>query len=330
VAAFLRIAVVLAAIGMLGCTRTAPQESEPPGARTLTRSDGPARLAVAPDGKSLAVSSGNTIRLFDTATGEVLRTLTGHTRPVHAVKFSPDGRLIASAAGAFRDGTRAGEVKVWDAATGGPKHTLAWWPDGDVNAVAFSPGGEWVVGGGLKGVRVWSARTGKTERELPVPAAILAVAFSPDGTTLAAGAFDECVHLWDVATWEERRVLRRHRSEVRAVAFSPDGTTLATGGVGELRLWNARTADFRRTIAHESTVWSVAFSPDGKTLATASGDPRTDSVGEVRLWDAADGAPKDRWSRLGGAAKAVAFSPDGKTLAVGWYDGAVELRDLAR
>jgi WD40 repeat protein len=296
--------------------------------RTLPSGGAPARVAFSPDGKTLAVGTGEAIRLWDPATGEERRTLSGHTRPVHGVAYSPDGRLLASAAGDFRDGKRAGEVKVWDAAIGEPKHTLAWWEDADVNAVAFSPRGEWIAAGGLEGVRVWNAGTGALEKELPLPAAVLALAFSPDGTTLAAGAFDQFVHLWDARTWQERKVLKGHRSEVRAVAYSPDGNTLATGGVGELRLWDARTGEFRGAVECESTVRSVAFAPDGKTFATGCGDPKADGAGELRLWDAAQRTPKGRWAGPGGTAVSVAFSPGGPVLAVGWYSGAVELRDL--
>ena len=64
------------------------------------------------------------------------------------------------------------------------------------------------------------------------------VSFSPDGSTLASGSWDDTVRLWDVVTGSEIRVLKGHTGFVRSVSFSPDGTTLASGSDdGTVLLW---------------------------------------------------------------------------------------------
>lgn len=295
------------------------------GPRATTAGKEPVRVAFSPDGKSLAVSSGEGLKLLDPATRKEVRALAGHTWPIRSLAYSPDGTLLVSGAGGFRDGKRGSEVRVWDVATGKVKHCPAVWEGGDVNAVAVSPDGKRVAAGGARGVRVWDAATGNLEKEVGTEAAVLALAYSPDGKTLAAGAFTQYVHQWDTGTWKER-VLKGHKSEVRAVTYSPDGKTLVTGGVGEFKVWDA-AGELLRTEKRPDTVFALAFSPDGKRLAVGSGQPRADLKGALAVWDPADWSETRRWPGQGGMVGSVAFSLDGKLLVGGWYNGVVEFRD---
>ncbi|MBD0670130.1 eIF2A-related protein [Streptomyces sp. CBMA156] len=150
-----------------------------------------------------------------------------------------------------------------------------------------------------------------------------AVAFSPDGHTLATGD-DHTVRLWDVATGKTTTTLTDHTDTVNAVAFSPDGHTLATGDDHTVRLWDVATGKTTTTLTdHTDTVNAVAFSPDGHTLATAGGDHT------VRLWDVATGKTTTTLTDHTDTVNAVAFSPDGHTLATAGYDRTVRLWDVA-
>jgi WD40 repeat protein len=313
----MRAALLLA---LLTCAAT--RAGEP---LTIRAGKHPAHLAFSPDGKTLAVGCGEVVKLIDPRTGKEVGSLSGHARPVHSLAFSPDGKLLATGGGGHKGGEQAGEVRVWDAATGKPKFSPAWWKGGDVQAVAFSPDGKRLAAGGLQGLRVWDVATAKLEKEVPTEGAVLALAFSPDGKELAAGAFTQYVHVWDTAAWKES-VLKGHKTEVRAVCYSPDGKSLLSGGGDEVRVWD-RSGKLLKSVGHPGMVYAIAFRADGKAVATAGGLPREDLAGTAVVWDPSDWSEKRRWSAKGGAVGSAEFSPGGKLLATARFDGTVVVRD---
>ena len=145
-----------------------------------------------------------------------------------------------------------------------------------------------------------------------------AVAFAPDGATLASAA-DDTIRLWDVATARERTVLRGHSQAVWAVAFSPDGQTLASGSRdGTVKLWDVAAGKARNTLrGHTDWVRSVAFTPDGRTLVSASTD------GTVRLWNLADCQTRAVFGEDQTSFWTMALAPDGQTLGTVSVEGTL-------
>jgi WD40 repeat protein len=97
------VGAILAACGV------APAADLP---RTITAGKGRVHLAFCPDGKALAVSSGDSLKLYDPATGKQVAAFRGCAWPIRSVAFSPDGKLLACGAGGYRDGKRVGEVRI--------------------------------------------------------------------------------------------------------------------------------------------------------------------------------------------------------------------------
>lgn len=162
---------------------------------------------------------------------------------------------------------------------------------------------------------------------------VFAVAYSPDGSLVAAGTDKGDIRLWRTSDGRLVHSYTGHTRTVKSVCFSPDGTLLASAGEdGTVRLWNvpdnsvfeSSTSPAARIMrGHEGRVTAVAFHPDGRTLASGSVDQT------VRLWDVATGEAKailhghDHW------VWALAFHPDGTTLASGSFDRSIRLWDLA-
>ena len=182
--------------------------------------------------------------------------------------------------------------------------------------------------------------TGNTalSNELTGPAApVSAVAFSPNGRTLAAASHDGTLRLWNVTDPDNPatagKAVRTHARGLTSLAFSPDGNTLAAGaGNGTVLLWNVANPAHPVLLGRPLTgpkrlVSSVAFSPDGKTLAVGSYDY------SIWLWnvaDPADPAPLGQpLTGKNGSILSLAFSPDGKTLAAGNFSDTVWLWNVS-
>ena len=138
---------------------------------------------------------------------------------------------------------------------------------------------------------------------------VWAVAFSPDGKTLASGGDDTSVKLWDVQTGKEKQTLSGHKYKVATLAFSPDGKSLASGSEDyTVKIWDLATGALKQTLNHDYQITAIAFSPDGNTLACAV------YSGNIVLWDAQTWTQK-RTIEGKDVVRGAAFSPDSKLLA---------------
>jgi WD40 repeat protein len=151
--------------------------------------------------------------VWDTASGQILLTLKGHTSFVESVVFSPDGSRLASAS---FDRT----IKIWDTASGQVLHTLKGHTS-VVTSVAFSPDGRRlasVSGVGDQTIKVWDTANGQELRTLKAhTGAVLSVAFSPDGNRLASCSTDQTIQVFDARPLTPE--LRRQREALGLVEF---------------------------------------------------------------------------------------------------------------
>jgi WD40 repeat protein/3',5'-cyclic AMP phosphodiesterase CpdA len=256
------------------------------------------------------------VRLWDPRNGVELRSTFGGLGSVAAVCFSPDGTLLARAAGRV--------VDVRDVLTGAQAVTLVG-HRGRIRDIAFSPDGKLLATAGEDGtVRVWNAHSGVELHVLSGHSGwARGVAFSPDGKLLASGGSDDPVRLWDPAEGVSAGLLPGHRSGTWHLAFSPDGKLLASGGSDDhVRLWDVVSgAPVAELSEHRARVRQVAFSPDGRFLASVGGDSKG------RIWTDR-GTPVQLIPDLEGATPAIAFSAEGGLVAAAGGDGSLRLLDL--
>ena len=232
-------------------------------------------VAFSPDGRELAYLNGmaHQIMVRNIESGEQ-RQLFPLAAPLREFHFSRDWKLAATATFDYT-------IRLWDVTTGELLHTFS--------PVHEDSSGEWEG-------KNWQA-----------------IAFSPDGKTLAAARPNHAIKLWNADTFAERNVCSGHTGTIFDIEFSPDGSLLAScGDDGTLRIWDSETGDRKQTLwVSHLDVLCVAFSDDGTSLAAGGGD------NTVRVWDVATMMEREVLRGHSGSVISVTFVPgsDGELLS---------------
>jgi WD40 repeat protein/serine/threonine protein kinase len=259
-------------------------------------------LALAPDGPAIAGASGDEVRLWDTASGRLLRTLAVPEGPVRSLVFLPGARSLLV-------GAERSALAEWDLESGRPGRS---WPrhTGFATSLAVAGGGRFVVSGGSdRLVRQWDVETGRCLREMAGHEdAVTAVAAG--AATAASASRDGTVRLWSLEDGRCLATLRGHVGRVLTVAISESQARVVSAGEdGSVRDWGLRSHQAVRVYAsHGQAVPAIALSPDGARILSGSTD-RT-----VRAFDT-DGERLCWLARLEGAVQALAVAPDGAVWA---------------
>ncbi len=246
-------------------------------------------VAFSPDGKVMASALLNdgTIRILDTNTGELIRTINARTRKenkkllIWGILFSPDGNTIISR----HYGQMENAIHLWDIDTGKLLHTLSG-HTGRISDMAFCPESKIIATGSFdESIRLWDADTGKLLHILSGPTYFgNSVAFSPDGRIIVSGrgSLGRTLRLWDVKTGYLLHSLTNEAiHSINSVAYSPDGRTIASYDGFVIILWDVKTGKILRKFRERygvTSVIKVVFSPDSTTIASLG-------YNEVNLWN---------------------------------------------
>ena len=312
-------------------------------------------LAVRPDGRALFIANNWSLWLID-ETGALIRPEVITPLP-RSVAFWPDGSRLAVAGeygvvvralpsgdvsqvvlvrqsqahfngvAVSRDGLLAtakddGLVQLWS--------TTTWQVTRDVFRasvwaydVAFSPNGAWLAASGAMGVDYVFpvAADGGADHWLGYSSYVNSIAFSPDGSLVAAGTDDSKLGIVRVSDWSDVRRIDQAHGPVDDIAFTPDNQQVISTGDDRVTLWQVTGSTVRRDLVRQTAFRgkSVAVSPDG-ALAVAGGND-----GLLRIWSLADYGSLPPLFGHGSAVLAVRFAPDGNRLAAAYEDGSVWL-----
>eukprot|EP01033_Poteriospumella_lacustris_P000831 gene831-594_t len=288
-----------------------------------------------------------TVKLWDTTTGDEVATIREHSRWVYCVCFTPDGQQIVS-------GSDDGKACIADAQTGTVVRTLALSETVDssqgVMSVAVSPCGSFIVTGANDSrVRLWESATGallweedtfdaavaqaaaevaaakqsltaEKRRELTSRQRVSAVTFTADGRFLAAGSFDNSIHVWRCDTREKVNCWRNeHVREIMTLYSSRCGGFLVSASRDTtVGVWSMRAGRrLHRLAGHTRFATCAIFTPDASRVVSISVDKT------IKIWCVATGHLLHSLILHHQSGYSLAISDDGRHLFAGYGDGTI-------
>ena len=268
-------------------------------------------LSFSPDGRYLA--SGTTtsaVHIWDAETGDRVAHLLGHTSRVTAVAFSPDGRWLAS-------GSRDKTIILWDTSTWTEVRRFED-HENFIGVVAFSPDSTLLVGGG-RPIIVWDVVSGEQVFVIEGSAlTLLDLAFSPDGSMLAASHGDATLYLWSMTDGTLLRTFTGESTTSHA-AFAHSGllagasssSSSQTGeSLGRIFIWDPVTGERVASSQEKLEVLDMAFSSDDSLLIASIWERN-----ELQLLSPQDGRPVHILDEHDDPMYTIAMSADGARLA---------------
>ncbi len=273
-------------------------------------------LAVSLDGSQLFTNtySPNTLQVLDPQTGQVSWSF-DYTDYINDLALSPDGTKLATA---------ASDLRLWDAKTGELLYTQELGSSQYVGCLDYSPDGMVVAASCAddKYVHYWNVETGQLIYSTEYEETIAALAFSPDGYTIAIALNNAKVYVWN---WKARDPVTTLDILTYAVAFSTDGSQLVMADNNEVALpvWDTASWQMARTIKGlTNTISVLSFNRYGNLLVTADYD------NNIILWNTETWEPLTTLTGHTSSISSLAFSPDGTRLFSGSYDGTIRIWGL--
>ncbi len=297
-------------------------------------------LSFSRDGKTLVSAGANgTIKIWNTETGEVQRTLSGHTNVIYKAIFSPDEKLLASSS---RDAT----VRIWNVAAGRELRKLTGHRC-SIKMVAFSPDGKTLASvSNDAALKLWDVETGRELKSLihaktnEADVSVYSVVFNRDGKSVFSGNGDGTISEWEIASGRETRFWKAHGDAVFNLNFSPTYRLLTSSGSSDYttKLWDTATWREKRALTGKKAegsseqVIAAALSPNEKMIAESEvgfDEKLKDYTNSrVSVWVVETG---EKLFSLGSSKfpmNAVVFTPDNAFIVTGSNDGNIIFWDV--
>ena len=320
-------------------------------------------IIFSPDGQYIASGGwGMSVKIWEVNSGQLLKTLTGHSDSITSLSYSPDGSKIISSANTDPI------AKIWDVGTGSLIDTFTH--GGGISTVRFSNTGKYIATGGRDGViNIFDAMTNSgitsfhadcgtpqlafsPDDSIIISASchvefwnilrrnlvrtlvghtnsVNAVAFSPAGDFIATGSADNSIHILETSTGNVANIYPNNY--VFSISYSPDGNRLAFGGINNtIKILNVKSDTLERTFSEHSVTSVLQYSNDGKYIGSTCKDfTYTFCSHDIKLWDVSSGNLLRIFTGNSGAQLSLAFSKNDTYLISGGVDNNVKVWDVS-
>lgn len=282
-------------------------------------------MAFTSDGKYLVTGSADhSVQLWEVKTGRAIRKYLGHSGAVTSIAITPDDHLILS-------GSVDNTLRLWNLNSGLEIRRFDGHTD-QIHDVDISRNGRFAVSASRDlTVRRWDMRTGE---ELQCfsghESYVTSVAFSPAGSKVLSGGFDE-IFLWDIKTAAVEVRIEDILVEPEVLAFLPDGRHILAGTCGivapwkpqSIQVWDLSTGNQIHYFGGRMS-WAkdLSLSPDGKRVICAVDSGRT------IVWDLATESRICTIRAKHAPVTCVVFAPDGRSVAIAESDNSIGIWDL--
>jgi WD40 repeat protein len=285
------------------------------------REDGPIEdVAFSSDGSKLAIAGGyNVAKIYDFKTGRNLSLSHDQESDINSIAISEDGLIAATMD--FGSNTGSWRIQSWDTRSGSKLADIPHDPEKvhynklPLFSFAFSPNGKILATGPTADntIRLWDPLSGDLRGSLPLQARVLSLAFSHDGSKIAAASEDEKICVWDTASLA--KIFEKPSNWwIIDMAFSPDGNRLATAGSDNTsRVWDIGSEKELARVEHDRPIRRVRFGEDGKRIVTASDDDT------AKVWEMAS-AREMIDLKSDSPVRALSFSTKGPSLSAISYE----------
>jgi WD40 repeat protein len=241
-----------------------------------------------------------------------------HELVPRCLAYAADGSLLAVG--------DEGAVTLYSLPTAGSSGQLRLGDSQSVEAIAFSPGGDYLAAGGVRDMAVWKLQGRRLFGKVPThPNGTRALVFSPDGQEIVSTGWDKTVRWWTRNLSEARPTLTV-AEPLTSLAFNRAGDELAGGSQRALVFWSwddrRKKWQPRQSLEVSQPIFALSATPDGKLLATGHAN------GSITLVDFAKRQPLVELAGHDWVIYGLAFTPDGARLVSGGADGTVKLWDV--
>lgn len=265
-------------------------------------------------GSKLATVGGDgTLKVWDTSTNKLLRTLELEHGPAQALAVAGSRALT---------GHENGRIGLWDLDLGMQLRSFKR-NDAPITSLAFAGDDKFLAGGHDWTVALWEIATPSVPLHVFEGHGrdVLTVAYEPTRGLIASGSADRTVRLWEVKSLSHIRTYPRAKNFITALAFSPDGGAVLIGTLsGRISLYSTNNRRRKqRYRGHSGRVTSLKFIDGGREFVSASAD------GTVRLWNHRAGRARQTFGSAGAKISNAAVSPDGRMIATGKDNGTVQI-----